>query len=76
MGLQAMNEKLNKTDYILLGLYYSITNLLRIQDYYASDKVIIEYLFDITILMSLCLVFSFGFWLIPKYIVTNKRYRL
>ena len=71
-----MNTKLNKTDYLLLGIFYGVTILLQVRDYIKNDNDLIEYLVDIpaTIIVSICLIFIFGFWLIPKYIVKNKKY--
>lgn len=71
-----MNTKLNKTDYLLLGLFYSVTVLIQIRDYVLSNNTLLEYVIDIpvSVIVSLCLVFIFGFWLIPKYAISSKRY--
>jgi two-component system LytT family sensor kinase len=73
-----MHTKLNKTDYLLLGLFYSITSLIQIRDYVLSENTLLEYVIDIpvSVIVSLCLVFIFGFWLIPKYAISSKRYLL
>ncbi|MEQ6123745.1 histidine kinase [Pseudotenacibaculum sp. MALMAid0570] len=71
-----MNRKLNKSDVLLLAAFYSVSSGLAIYDYYKSDNALIEYLIDIPldVLLSFGLVYIFTFWLIPKYIVTQKKY--
>ncbi len=71
-----MNTKLNKSDYILLSVFFGVSTLLQIREYVRNENDLIEYLVDIpaTIIVSICLVFIFGFWLIPNYIVKKRNY--
>lgn len=71
-----MNTRLNKSDYILLTIYFIIAIILQIFDYYESQNMLIEYLLDIPteLVVSLSLIFLFMNWLIPRYIVEHKQY--
>ena len=71
-----MNSKLNKSDYILLGIFYLVSSLLQVRSYQVENSPLLEYLVDIPtqIISSVCLIFIFAFWLIPNYIVKKKRY--
>jgi len=73
-----MNSKLNKSDIFLLAVFYAVSVSLNIYDYYARGNVLLEFLVDIPleVILSLTLVYSFTFWLIPKYIVNQKKYFL
>lgn len=71
-----MNTKLNKSDYFLLIIYYGVSMLLEIQDYVKNENELIEYFVDIPVfvVMSIVLVLIFTFWLIPSFIVNEKKY--
>ena len=73
-----MNLKLNKSDFILLSAFYGVSTSLAIYDYYKSDNVLIEYLVDIPLdlILSLALIYIFTFWLVPRYIVKQRKYVL
>lgn len=73
-----MKTKLNRTDYILLGIFYTILFLLEVYNYYADDSYLIEYLVDIpsTIILSFVVIILFMYWLIPKYLVVRPQYLL
>ena len=71
-----MNTKLNKSDYILLTIYFVISITMQTLDYYDRDALIREYWIDfpVDIIMILLLISIFMYWLIPKYIIEQKKY--
>lgn len=71
-----MNRKLNKSDILLLAAFYSVSTGLAVYDYVKSGNALIEFLIDIPLdlILSLSLIYFFTFWLIPKYIVEQKKY--
>lgn len=71
-----MNTKLNRSDYILLGLVFLISALLNVWDYYLMDNDLVEYLFDIPLTYILCfiVIWIFMYWLIPNYLLKRTRY--
>lgn len=73
-----MNSKLNKSDIFLLVVFYTASVSLNIYDYYANGNILLEFLVDIPleVILSVILVYFFTFWLIPKYIVHQKKYFL
>ena len=73
-----MNAKLNKSDIILLAVFYAVSTSLAIYDYSFSGNALIEYLVDIPLdlILSFILIYIFTFWLVPKYIVQQKKYIL
>jgi hypothetical protein len=73
-----MNLKLNKSDLYLLAAFFIVSISLEVRTYYTNKNVLLEYLIDIPtgFIFSLVLIYSFTFWLIPKYIVERKRYLL
>ncbi|QTE21647.1 sensor histidine kinase [Polaribacter cellanae] len=73
-----MNTKLNKSDYLLLASFYGVSSLFNIRYYILNNNNLIEFLTDIPVqvIISICLVFIFIFWLIPTFIVKNKQYVL
>ena len=71
-----MNIKLNKTDYLILGIFYLVSILLQVREYIIRKNSLLEYFVDIpvNIIVSISLILLFGFWLIPNYIVKKRRY--
>ncbi|MFD2567277.1 sensor histidine kinase [Pseudotenacibaculum haliotis] len=71
-----MNSKLNRSDILLLAAFFGVSTVLEIYDYYSAGNVLLEFLIDIPIslIFSITLIYFFTFWLIPKYIVEQKRY--
>ena len=71
-----MNTKLNKSDYALLGIFYLISATINVFDYLDQDAKIIEYLIDIPtyIFTSLFGVLVFMYFIIPRYLVNQKKY--
>ena len=69
-----MNSKLNKSDYIVLIIFYSVSTILNIIDYNNSDNALIEYIVDIptTIITSFIVIIIFMYILIPKYLIQKK----
>ncbi|MGC1204122.1 MAG: histidine kinase [Flavobacteriaceae bacterium] len=73
-----MNTKLNKSDFILLAIFYSVSIAIEAYDYYLDKNALIEYLVDFPtlILCSLALIYIFIVILIPLFIVKQKKYVL
>lgn len=73
-----MNTKLNTSDYILLAIFYSVSTVINLYDYYKDDNDLIEYLVDFPaqITCSLALIYIFILILIPSFIVKRKQYFL
>ena len=71
-----MNTRLNKSDYLLLAIYFFIATALQVFDYYETDHNPIEYLLDIPtgIVVAVGLIFLFMNWLVPRYLIQNKSY--
>jgi len=69
-----MNTKLNKSDIILLGIYFSVSIIMQFFDYYQRDAYLREYLLDFPsdIIMNSAIILLFIFWLIPKFIIEKK----
>lgn len=73
-----MNTKLNKSDYIILGIFYLISITLNFFDYYDQDETLIEYLIDIPmfVITSFLGVITFLYFIIPNFLIKKKRYLL
>lgn len=71
-----MNTKLNKSDYIILGIFYLISATLNFFDYQDQNAKLIEYLVDIPmyIITSYLGVLAFMYFIIPKFLLENKKY--
>lgn len=71
-----MNTKLNKSDYIVLSIFYIISATMNFFDYQDQNAKLIEYLVDIPmfILTSFFGVLVFMYIIIPKYLVNQKKY--
>jgi two-component system LytT family sensor kinase len=71
-----MNKKINKSDLIVLAIYYGVSIAMQFYDYYLEGNAIIEYIVDLPtgLFISLLQIFIFVFWLIPNYIVEEKKY--
>ena len=72
-----MNNKLNKTDFIILGVYFAISFIIQGNDYLDRDALLREYFIDfpVEIISVTSIIFLFTFWLIPK-VVVQKKYAL
>ena len=70
-----MNTKLNKSDYTLLILFFTVSIGLQIYDYYIEKNDLLEYFVDIpaTVITTLLQIAIFMYWLIPEYIVKQKK---
>lgn len=73
-----MNTKLNKSDFIILGIFYLISATLNIFDYLDQDAKLIEYLLDIPmyVITSFIGVMVFMYYIIPNYLIRKKNYFL
>jgi len=71
-----MKAKLNRSDIMLLVIYYGVSVVMAINQYIAQDEDLIEYFLDIPaiIVLDLSVIFLFMYWLIPSYILNKKRY--
>lgn len=69
-----MNTKLNKSDIILISIYFLVNFMLQTEDYYRRNALLREYLLDFPVeLISICsIIYLFIFWLIPKVIAEKK----
>lgn len=75
---QLMNTKLNKSDYIIFGIFYLISATLNIFDYVDQNATLKEYLIDIPmfIITSFLGVLVFIYFIIPKFLIQKKNYIL
>ncbi len=73
-----MNTKLNKSDFILLAIFYIVSTLVNAHDYYNEKNALIEYIVDFPtqIVSSLVLIYIFIAILIPALIVKERKYFL
>ena len=73
-----MNTKLNKSDYVILAVFYVISAAINILDYYQDQEDLIEYLIDIPMFMvtSFLGVLIFMYFIIPSFLVKKKNYLL
>ncbi|WP_282048715.1 sensor histidine kinase [Maribacter aquivivus] len=71
-----MNTKLNKSDYILLGIILGVTSIFNVWQYYTYDNDLLEYLIDIPayILMTIVAIVLFLYWLMPNYLLGKPNY--
>jgi sensor histidine kinase YesM len=69
-----MNTKLNKSDYLVILIFYIVSSALNIVDYNSRNKDFIEYLVDIptTIITSYIVIVIFISIIIPKYLIQKK----
>lgn len=72
-----MNTKLNKSDFIILGIYFIVSFIIQGKDYYDRDAFLKEYFLDFpSELIAVCsIIFLFIFWLTPQF-VERKKYFL
>ncbi|MGC6431233.1 MAG: sensor histidine kinase [Jejuia sp.] len=73
-----MNTKLNRSDFIILAVYFLVSFSIQANDYYSRDALLIEYIVDFPaqIIAICCTIFVFVFWLIPKFVSDKKKYVL
>jgi two-component system LytT family sensor kinase len=71
-----MNTKLNKSDYIILAIFFGISILMETYDYNRQGYLFLEYVIDLPtgVLISFSLIYVFLLHLIPKHIVENRNY--
>ncbi|MEW7288928.1 sensor histidine kinase [Aquimarina sp. 2304DJ70-9] len=71
-----MNTKLNKSDYTVIFIVYIVTTILNCINYYRQDSKLIEYLIDIpaAIITSFIVSLLFIYWIIPHFLVKEKKY--
>lgn len=73
-----MNTKLNKSDYIILGIFYLISATLNVFDYLDQDATLLEYLVDIPmfVITSFLGVLVFMYFIIPRFLIQKRNYIL
>lgn len=73
-----MNTKFDKSDYIILAVFYLISVTLNIFDYLDQDATLLEYLIDIPmyVITSFTGVLIFMYFIIPKFLIQKKNYIL
>jgi sensor histidine kinase YesM len=71
-----MNTKLNKSDFLILGIYYLISVTLNLFDYYNQKNDLIEYVIDIPmyVFTSFFGTLIFLYFIIPNFLVNRKKY--
>jgi two-component system, LytTR family, sensor kinase len=71
-----MSTKLNKSDYILIAIIYIVTIVFNTIDYYREGNLLKEYFIDFSagVITSLSAVLLFMYWLIPNFLVKQKKY--
>ncbi|MEM6722174.1 MAG: histidine kinase [Bacteroidota bacterium] len=71
-----MDTKLNKSDYILIIIFFGVSVLMTVNQYVIEGNKFIEYAIDIPtfIILDLTIIFAFIYWLIPNYIINEKKY--
>ncbi|WP_439127878.1 sensor histidine kinase [Polaribacter sp.] len=73
-----MNTKFDKSDYIILAVFYLISATINIFDYLDQDATLLEYLIDIPmyVITSFTGVLIFMYFIIPKFLIQKKNYIL
>lgn len=73
-----MKTTFNKSDYLLLALYFFVSMSMGVYDYFLRNALLREYFIDfpLQIINTILLIYIFLFWLIPKYYVEKKSYFL
>lgn len=71
-----MNTKLNKSDWIILGVILGVSTFLNVIDYYRLDNRLIEYLVDFptSIIITISTILIIIQILIPRFLIGKKRY--
>ncbi|TYA74215.1 sensor histidine kinase [Seonamhaeicola marinus] len=71
-----MTTKLNKSDLLILGIFYVISSILNVFDYYDQDETLIEYLIDIPMfsIASFIGLLVFMYYIIPRFLIERKNY--
>lgn len=71
-----MNTKLERTDYVILAIFYGISSILNVFDYLDQDAKLIEYLIDIPnfSLTSFLGILVFMYFVIPRFLIEKRRY--
>lgn len=69
-----MNTKINKSDIILIFIYFIVDFSIQGLSYFKRDALLIEYLLDFPAeLITTCIIiFIFTFWIIPKSLLKKK----
>jgi two-component system LytT family sensor kinase len=69
-----MNKKLNKSDYLILSIYFFFDFTIEINDYIERGAKFREYLFDFPaeLIASFATIYILVFWITPKFIHEKK----
>ncbi len=71
-----MNTKLNKSDWIVIIIVYTVSITFNSIDYYKEGNMLREYFVDFSVstIVSLSGVLLFIYWLIPNFLVRKQNY--
>lgn len=71
-----MDTRLNRSDWIVITIIYTITIIFNSIDYYKEGNELIEYLVDfpVSVITSICVFLLFMYWLIPNFLINKTRY--
>ncbi|SHJ56604.1 Histidine kinase [Maribacter aquivivus] len=73
-----MNTKLNRSDFILLGIIIGVTSLFNVWQYYVYGNDPLEFIVDIPtyIVMAFIAIGLFMYWLLPNFLLKKTNYFL
>ena len=73
-----IDTRLNKSDILLISIFFGIAILFNIIQYYIQDYKLIEYFIDIpiSVAVSISTILVFMYILIPKFLIQQKQYLL
>lgn len=71
-----MDTKLNRSDFMLFAIYYGVSVLMTIYQYFQENNDFIEYILDIPtfIILDVGMILIFMYWLLPSYLINEKKY--
>jgi len=69
-----MNKKIEKSDIIILGIYFLAYFIIQSISYYEEGILLRQFIysFPIEVISNTSIIFLFIFWLIPKFITSEK----
>ena len=71
-----MNTKINKSDLVLLGIFFLFSFYMQGTEYYNRGAFLKEYIFDFPseLIAVLGIMYCFIFWIIPNYLIKERKY--
>ncbi|WP_452225407.1 sensor histidine kinase [Lacinutrix chionoecetis] len=69
-----MNNKINKSDLLILAIYFAVSFAIQGNGYYERGALLREYLIDfpVEIISVTSMIFIYVFWLVPKFVKERK----